>query len=399
MNTKRIRVLFHVTHLRRGGGIESSLMSWLNIMDRELFSVGLSIAYPTEDIDAVFRAQIPADTAVHVLGPEAWLSHCRQMKMARTLKWPGLIYEELLLPQVRKRVFAHRVRQIAADYDVVIDYDLSLVRFCAGLQKPLLGVRHFNFPAQLRDKPRRYRSLAGYFQRYDVMIAISHAMEAEGRALFPMMAGRIAMLYPGMDHDAIRRRAAQAVADLPAGPYIVSVTRLEETQKDVSTLIRAYALLVQRHRVAETLLLVGQGRHQGELEQLAQELGVRDRITFHGFTPNPLPFMQQARLMVLSSKFEGLPTVLIEGLILGKVLVSTDCPTGPREILDGGRAGLLTPVGDAPALAAAMLRGLQDQDLRDRLSDAALEHAAVFSVDAFRHAFRQLLQELVTGMD
>jgi glycosyltransferase involved in cell wall biosynthesis len=399
LNTKRIRVLFHVTHLRRGGGIESSLMSWLNIMDRELFSVGLSIAYPTEDIDAVFRAQIPADTAVHVLGPEAWLSHCRQMKMARTLKWPGLIYEELLLPQVRKRVFAHRVRQIAADYDVVIDYDLSLVRFCAGLQKPLLGVRHFNFPAQLRDKPRRYRSLAGYFQRYDVMIAISHAMEAEGRALFPMMAGRIAMLYPGMDHDAIRRRAAQAVADLPAGPYIVSVTRLEETQKDVSTLIRAYALLVQRHRVAETLLLVGQGRHQGELEQLAQELGVRDRITFHGFTPNPLPFMQQARLMVLSSKFEGLPTVLIEGLILGKVLVSTDCPTGPREILDGGRAGLLTPVGDAPALAAAMLRGLQDQDLRDRLSDAALEHAAVFSVDAFRHAFRQLLQGLVTGMD
>lgn len=399
MNTKRIRVLFHVTHLRRGGGIESSLMSWLNIMDRELFSVGLSIAYPTEDIDAVFRAQIPADTAVHVLGPEAWLSHCRQMKMARTLKWPGLIYEELLLPQVRKRVFAHRVRQIAADYDVVIDYDLSLVRFCAGLQKPLLGVRHFNFPAQLRDKPRRYRSLAGYFQRYDVMIAISHAMEAEGRALFPMMAGRIAMLYPGMDHDAIRRRAAQAVADLPAGPYIVSVTRLEETQKDVSTLIRAYALLVQRHRVAETLLLVGQGRHQGELEQLAQELGVRGRITFHGFTPNPLPFMQQARLMVLSSKFEGLPTVLIEGLILGKVLVSTDCPTGPREILDGGRAGLLTPVGDAPALAAAMLRGLQDQDLRDRLSDAALEHAAVFSVDAFRHAFRQLLQGLVTGMD
>lgn len=399
MNTKRIRVLFHVTHLRRGGGIESSLMSWLNIMDRELFSVGLSIAYPTEDIDAVFRAQIPADTAVHVLGPEAWLSHCRQLKMARTLKWPGLIYEELLLPQVRKRVFAHRVRQIAADYDVVIDYDLSLVRFCAGLQKPLLGVRHFNFPAQLRDKPRRYRSLAGYFQRYDVMIAISHAMEAEGRALFPMMAGRIAMLYPGMDHDAIRRRAAQAVADLPAGPYIVSVTRLEETQKDVSTLIRAYALLVQRHRVAETLLLVGQGRHQGELEQLAQELGVRDRITFHGFTPNPLPFMQQARLMVLSSKFEGLPTVLIEGLILGKVLVSTDCPTGPREILDGGRAGLLTPVGDAPALAAAMLRGLRDQDLRDRLSDAALEHAAVFSVDAFRHAFRQLLQGLVTGMD
>ena len=394
LTTQRIRVLFHVTHLRRGGGIESSLMSWLNIMDRELFSVGLSIAYPTEDLETVFRAQIPADTAVHVLGPEAWLSHCRQLKMARTLKWPGLIYEELLLPQVRKRVFAQRARRIAADYDVVIDYDLSLVRFCAGLGKPLLGVRHFNFPAALRDKPRRYRSLAAYFQRYDAMIAISHAMEEEGRALFPMIADRIAMLYPGMDHDAIRRRAAQPATGVPAGPYIVSVTRLEETQKDVATLIRAYALLVHEHKVDETLLLVGHGRHQGELEQLALALGVRDRVTFLGFTPNPLPYMRQAQLMVLSSRFEGLPTVLIEGLILGKVLVSTDCPTGPREILDGGRAGLLTPVGDAPALAAAMLQGLRDLGLRAKLSDAALRHAEVFSVGAFRIALQSLLQKL-----
>jgi glycosyltransferase involved in cell wall biosynthesis len=393
LNPKPIRILFHVTHLRRGGGIESSLMSWLNIMDRRLFSVGLSIAYPTEDIESVFRAQIPADTALHVLGPEAWLSHCRQLKMARTLKWPGLIYEELLLPQVRKRVFAHRVEQIAAGYDLVIDYDLSLVRFCSGLRKPLLGVRHFNFPAQLRDKPRKYRSLAGYFQRYDALIAISHAMEDEGRALFPMMAERIAMLYPGMDHDAIRRRAAEPAADVPARPYIVSVTRLEETQKDVATLIRAYALLVQKHQVAETLLLVGHGRHQGELEQLALELGVRDRISFLGFTPNPLPYMRQARLMVLSSKFEGLPTVLIEGLILGQVLVSTDCPTGPRELLDSGRAGLLTPVGDAPALAAAMLQGLHDDNLRARLSKAALQHADIFSVAAFRREFLRLLQE------
>lgn len=394
MTTKRIRVLFHVTHLRRGGGIESSLMSWLAIMDRDLFSVGLSIAYPTEDLESVFRAQIPTDTAVHVLGPEAWLSHCRQLKMARKLKWPGLVYEELLVPQVRKRVFAHRVERIAADYDVVIDYDLSLVRFAAGLQKPLLGVRHFNFPAQLRDKPRKYRSLAAYFQRYDAMIAISHAMEEEGRALFPMIADRIAMLYPGMDHDAIRRRAAQPAAGAPAGPYIVSVTRLEETQKDVATLLRAYALLVHEHGVDETLLLVGHGRHQGELEQLATALGVGGRVTFLGFTPNPLPYMRQAQLMVLSSKYEGLPTVLIEGLILGKVLVSTDCPTGPREILDDGRAGLLTPVGDAPALAAAMLQGLRDQDLRARLSAAALRHAGVFSVGAFRLALRSLLQKL-----
>jgi len=98
--------------------------------------------------------------------------------------------------------------------------------------------------------------------------------------------------------------------------------------------------------------------------------------------------------MVLSSKYEGLPTVLIEGLILGQVLVGTDCPTGPREILDDGKAGLLTPVGDAPALAAAMLQGLCDHDLRASLSRAALQHADLFSVATFRREFRRLLETL-----
>jgi glycosyltransferase involved in cell wall biosynthesis len=219
-------------------------------------------------------------------------------------------------------------------------------------------------------------------------------MEEEGKALFPMLADQIAMLYPGFNLADIRRRAALPAPHIPDQPYIVSVTRLEETQKDVATLIRAYALLVRRHAIAEPLLLVGQGRHQADLERLARELGVRERIIFLGFTSNPLPYVRHARLMVLSSKFEGLPTALIEGLILGKVLVSSDCPTGPREILDQGRAGLLTPVGDADALAAAMLRGLRDEALRARLSAAALRHAEEFGVDAFRCNFHRLLERL-----
>jgi glycosyltransferase involved in cell wall biosynthesis len=123
-------------------------------------------------------------------------------------------------------------------------------------------------------------------------------------------------------------------------------------------------------------------------------LGVRERIIFLGFTSNPLPYVRHARLMVLSSRFEGLPTALIEGLILGKVLVSSDCPTGPREILDQGRAGLLTPVGDADALAAAMLQGLRDEALRARLCAAALRHAEEFGVDTFRCNFHRLLERL-----
>ncbi len=305
------------------------------------------------------------------------------------------MYEEVLLPQVRKRVFRQRFERIAQDYDVIIDYDLSLARFAHGFAQPLVGISHFSLSQRLATNRRKYRTAARYYQRYDALVSICDAMREEGAQLFPAIASRFVTLYPGFDLQEARRRAQDGVAALPDMPYIVSVTRLEETQKDVTTLLQAFAMLVQEHGINEQLLIVGEGRHRAELEQLADRLGVRERVMFAGFMPNPLPVVGAARLMVLSSKFEGLPTVLVEGLILGQVLVSTDCPTGPREILNHGDAGLLVPVGDAAALADAMLKTLRDPALRERLHVRALLHAETFGTDAFRARFLQLVQRLL----
>jgi glycosyltransferase involved in cell wall biosynthesis len=387
-----LRVLFHVTHLRRGGGIETSLMSWLRILDRDRFSVGLSIAYPTDDIASVYLDRIPEDVAVHMLGRDRWLSHCRNLKITGKLGWAGRVYEELLLPQVRKRVFRQRFEAIAQHYDVIIDYDLSLARFAFGFAQPLVGISHFSLSQRLSRNKRKYRTAARYYQRYDAIVSICDAMRAEGAQLFPSIASRFVSLYPGFDLDETRHRAQEPVHAVQTSPFIVSVTRLEETQKDVTTLLHAFAMLVQQHGITEQLVLVGEGRHRAELERLAQRLGVRKQVTFAGFMPNPLPLVQAARAMVLSSKFEGLPTVLIEGLIIGQVLVSTDCPTGPKEILKQGDAGLLVPVGDAVAMANALRRALCDDALRERLHAGAIAHAQTFGVNAFRVRFAQLIQ-------
>ena len=108
---------------------------------------------------------------------------------------------------------------------------------------------------------------------------------------------------------------------------------------------------------------------------------------FLGFQPTPLPWILHCKIFVHSAKFEGLPTVLIEALLLDKLIVATDCPTGPREILDHGRCGLLTPVGDAPAFAAAVLQLLNDKSLQQRLLSAAEEQKKIFT---FAHIDRQL---------
>jgi glycosyltransferase involved in cell wall biosynthesis len=138
-------------------------------------------------------------------------------------------------------------------------------------------------------------------------------------------------------------------------PVILAVGRLKP-QKDFSTLIHAFAK-VRKNRLCR-LLILGEGPERGALEALIRELGLEQDVELPGFLENPCAYMSRASLFVLSSRWEGLPTVLIEALYCGVPIVSTDCPSGPREILAGGQYGSLVPVQDVPALAEAIDLGL-----------------------------------------
>lgn len=161
-------------------------------------------------------------------------------------------------------------------------------------------------------------------------------------------------------------------------PVILAVGRLTR-QKDFPTLIRAFAEV--RRRRAGRLIILGEGEDRPALEALAGELGVADDVALPGFRENAMAYMAGSALFVLSSAWEGLPTVLIEALAAGTRVISTDCPSGPREILQEGRLGALVPVGDPAALAEAMIEALERPAgtvLADALTpftrDAAVDH-------------------------
>src|SRR3546814_17554310 len=122
-------------------------------------------------------------------------------------------------------------------------------------------------------------------------------------------------------------------------------------QKDFPTLLKAFALLRQEHPAK--LIILGDGAGKEGLEALAETLGIRADVAFPGYVANPYAYFRHASLFVLSSAWEGLPNVLIEAMASGCPVVSTDCPTGPSEILDGGPFGRLVAVGDYDALAKA----------------------------------------------
>jgi glycosyltransferase involved in cell wall biosynthesis len=157
-------------------------------------------------------------------------------------------------------------------------------------------------------------------------------------------------------------------------PVIIGVGRLTR-QKDFPTLIRAFAK-VRSQRECK-LVILGEGRNRPALEQLAKERGVRDDVDLPGFAGNPYAYMSRSSLFVLSSVWEGSPNVLTEALALGVPSVATDCPSGPREILQDGRFGRLVTVGDSDALAYAMLETLahppDPMDLKKAVSAYSVE--------------------------
>lgn len=139
-------------------------------------------------------------------------------------------------------------------------------------------------------------------------------------------------------------------------PVFLAVGRLTE-QKDFSNLIRAFAI-VRQHQPAR-LIILGEGETRSALEAEIATLGIGTDVSLPGFDANPYAYMAHATTFVLSSRWEGLPTVLIEAMACGCAVVATDCPSGPQEILAGGKYGLLVPIDNSPALAAAMLQTLE----------------------------------------
>ena len=138
-------------------------------------------------------------------------------------------------------------------------------------------------------------------------------------------------------------------------PVILAVGRLEK-QKDFPNLLQAFALLKKKQ--AARLMILGEGQERAVLESLVTSLNLTADVALPGFDSNPYRYIKRAKVFVLSSVMEGLPTVLIEAMALGVPLVSTDCESGPREILEGGKHGVLVPIQNSQALAEAMEKAL-----------------------------------------
>ncbi len=243
-------------------------------------------------------------------------------------------------------------------------------------------------PPQRRLLPNLMRRLYG---QADAVVGVSDGVSSFIKRRFNVPEALMQTIYnPVVDAGLLERSRERP--DHPwlldqTTPTLIAVGRLT-AQKDFATLLRAFAKLREHRNVR--LIIFGKGPERQNLEALARDLGIEQEVSLPGFTQNPYAAMSRASLFVLSSRWEGLPTVLIEAMACGCPVVATDCPSGPAEILKGGRYGPLTNVGDVQGLADTILKALEHPVSEEALRNRAVDFSYDRSVDTYTALLKRL---------
>ena len=317
----------------------------------------------------VFLPQIPQSVKiVHIINTPVLLAY-RKSKIVRKQKNRLLGFiDELLFNPIRRIVTGRKISDIAKENDVLIDFDCHFGKFIKSKWR-VKKITFFHFSlSRYKDNPKELKRIFTRMQSFNHIVMLCQGMLDEALELCPTLANKYVVINNFVNPEKISQQAETAL-DSPFvdRPYIIAVERLDESSKDLTTLIKAYAILKESTVNAPAMIIVGEGESRQQLEQLVCQLNLTESVYMPGFMSNPYPWIKGSEIMVHSSKSEGFGLSLVEGLMLNKLIVSTNCRVGPDEILDNGKAGLLVTVGDAQELANAMNQLLTDNNLRTYL--------------------------------
>lgn len=236
------------------------------------------------------------------------------------------------------------------------------------------------------------------YKRADLVLANSYAMQTDLIENFKIKTP-VRVIYNPIDLHFIKTHVDEET-DFVFEPDIFHFVNVGGFRKEKNHLLLIQAFFILKNLPCK-LVIVGSGVMEEELKQKVYDLGLRDKVIFCGFDKNPFKYVSRSNCFVLSSDVEGFPNVLIEALACGKPVISTDCSSGPRELLapatdlhhrvinkyEIGEYGILTPVNDVIALAAAMKKMYNDSSLRSQFAAKATKRAEQFDVDEIKQYF------------
>ncbi len=233
--------------------------------------------------------------------------------------------------------------------DIFIDYKtMEFFKELRHFKQPKIGWIHANIDYIQEN------ALDDRLHIYDKLICLTNDFANDFRKEYPELSEKIWRIYNPINKKSILKSEKKAFRPNSAN-YFVQVSRLDAKQKDIKTLLDAFELFyIKNNQPDVDLFIVGDGPRAHHLKQISKKLSSYKKIHFVGATTNPYGYMSGAMANILSTNYEGLPTVLLEAQVCGTINISANCKYGPSEILENGKSGLLFPVGNAEILSNLM---------------------------------------------
>jgi glycosyltransferase involved in cell wall biosynthesis len=385
------------------GGLQKILVEYLKLIDKNKYRIVLLIAndYGKKNL---FLEEIPKNVEIQFVRPYNLVSKIAELSKKRK------ILNRVLLKGYRhkskrvfKSIFLEKLSKLGK-IDLIIDFDGGLKSVLDNLkaEKKIIWI-HSSIRKHKQDNKSKISRYGEELKKYDKIIAICKEMKEEIKELYPSLSHKIEYIYNPLDCNNIIEQGNENIEkitsyekELIESDYFLAISRLDVVQKDFETLIEGY-LILKNKGIKEKLYIIGEGNGRVKIEKMIEEKNLVQDVILLGQKQNPYVWIKHSKLFIHSSRYEGLPTVLLEALMMDKFIVSSNCPTGPTEILTNPKVGELFDVGDANQLAEKVLKVLYDKDYQKELLKNIQLKKKEFELSEITEKFHKTIENLCNG--
>lgn len=360
------KILFYTSGVGLGG-VEKVVLEVLKEIDKSKFDIKLALQYENENL---FENEISEEVNYKYMLPQKIIDKSLYYKERKKNIFYKMLYSFML--SYEKYTIKKNYLEFSKDREIVIDFKsgdfLKLINLENGAKKKRICWLHGEIK-NLNKYEKRKKFLRENLNKCDKVVCICEDMKNGVIKEIPELKEKLEVIYNPFDIEKIEIKSSDysEIKDneknLLEDNYIIMVSRLDNVQKDFDTIIKAFKIVKQKRKDIK-LYLLGDGPDKEKIENMIKNEDLQEYIKLLGVKRNPYPWIKNSKLLVHSSRYEGLPTVLIETLILNKIVISSNCPTGPREILDNGKYGSLVEVGDCNSMAQEILELLQENSIK-----------------------------------
>jgi glycosyltransferase involved in cell wall biosynthesis len=331
------KILFFMQSLG-GGGAERTVVNIVNNLNKELFSVKLVIGNNNSNAYSEFL-----DQKINVID----------------LKTTRLRYSIVKLRKIINKEQPDIIFTTVNHNNIIT----SLVTASLVNNKPKLIVRE----AAIRSESKKAKLINKILTKFcyniiaDGVVALSKGVKNDLVMNFGINKGKVKVIYNPVDIEKIEAMKSESIDEefVDDEKVLISVGRLVDT-KDYPTLLRAFKIISERFKAK--LIIAGIGELEKELKQMALDLGIHNNVIFKGFLKNPYKYMSKSDIFILTSKWEGFGHVIVEAMAAGLPVISTECNSGPKEIITNNINGKLVEVGNFEDLADTIIETLENDN-------------------------------------